>query len=62
MNLSAQGFYKVPAGRCGYDFSVEASKDRGTPYNYFTQVRPFGHWVKAKVKKAVVTIKEKKGK
>eukprot|EP00903_Cladosiphon_okamuranus_P009641 g9174.t1 len=39
VNLSAQGFYTVPAGRCGYDFDLETSKnrDRGFPFNYFTQ-------------------------
>ncbi|CAM9133378.1 unnamed protein product [Ascophyllum nodosum] len=39
VNLSAQGFYKVPSGRCGYDFSMETSnnRERGLPFNYFTQ-------------------------
>lgn len=41
MNLSAQGFYKVPADRCGYNFDLETNnnRDRGFPFNYFTQVR-----------------------
>lgn len=41
MNLSAQGFYTVPAGRCGYNFDMETSnnRERGFPFNYFTQVR-----------------------
>lgn len=39
VNLSAQGFYKVPG--CGYDWdmnisSTESNSRRGTPFNYFT--------------------------
>lgn len=44
INLSAQGFYKVPTERCGYDWnlaledtSVEENQKRGHPFNYFTQ-------------------------
>ncbi|CAM9182611.1 unnamed protein product [Hapterophycus canaliculatus] len=39
VNLSAQGFYTVPAGRCGYNFNMETSnnRERGLPFNYFTQ-------------------------
>ena len=37
VNLSAQGFYKVPG--CGYDWDttdVKSNSERGTPFNYFT--------------------------
>ncbi len=39
VNLSAQGFYKVPG--CGYDWDMElgageSNSKRGTPFNYFT--------------------------
>jgi xanthine dehydrogenase/oxidase len=44
INLSAQGFYKVPTERCGYDWnmqlegtSAEENAKRGHPFNYFTQ-------------------------
>ncbi|CBJ27195.1 conserved unknown protein [Ectocarpus siliculosus] len=39
IQLSAQGFYTVPAARCGYDFDMETTnnRDRGLPFNYFTQ-------------------------
>eukprot|EP00752_Nemacystus_decipiens_P001718 g1661.t2 len=39
VNLSAQGFYTVPSARCGYDFDLETTnnRDRGFPFNYFTQ-------------------------
>ena len=45
INLSAQGFYTVPAARCGYDFDLETSnnRERGFPFNYFTQVRDRGY-------------------
>ncbi|CAN0411520.1 unnamed protein product [Pylaiella littoralis] len=39
VNLSAQGFYTVPAARCGYNFDMETAnnRERGFPFNYFTQ-------------------------
>ena len=40
VNLSAQGFYRVPDDRCGYDWSLppsDANLKRGHPFNYFTQ-------------------------
>lgn len=39
INLSAQGFYIVPADRCGYDWSksIEENARISTPFNYFTQ-------------------------
>jgi len=36
-DLSAHGFYIVPEGRCGYDWSIADYKARGMPFNYFTQ-------------------------
>ncbi|CAN0129223.1 unnamed protein product, partial [Ectocarpus sp. 12 AP-2014] len=39
IQLSAQGFYVVHAERCNYDFDMETTnnRDRGLPFNYFTQ-------------------------
>eukprot|EP00752_Nemacystus_decipiens_P001721 g1664.t1 len=38
INLSAQGFYTMPA-KCDYDFDMDTAdnRDRGRPFNYFTQ-------------------------
>ncbi|CAM9401688.1 unnamed protein product, partial [Discosporangium mesarthrocarpum] len=39
VNLSAQGFYRIPAERCGYDFNLTPQENarRGKAFNYFTQ-------------------------
>lgn len=38
INLSAQGFYRVPDDRCGYDWSIPPKqRPDGNPFNYFTQ-------------------------
>lgn len=42
VNLSAQGFYKIPS-ICEFDFAMDTKNnaDRGLPFNYFTQASCF---------------------
>jgi len=49
VDLTAHGFYILPADRCGYDWSLPLPEGapnsaRGTPFNYFTQVLGARAW------------------